>query len=99
MIRFIRTASIAPGKVGDAIAFAKQVSAFIEKKTKIKLEVIMPIGGNPHRIGWRTEYADLAALEATNGKLMSDPKYLELLSTGQNNFIAGSVNDSIWRTV
>jgi hypothetical protein len=99
MIRFVRTASIAPGKLGDAIAFAKQVSVLIEKIAKVKLEVMMPVGGNPNRIAWRTEYASLAAMEEATAKLMADPKYLSLLSKGGANFIAGSVNDSIWRTI
>lgn len=99
MIRFVRTSSIAPGKVGDALAFAKQVSEFIAKQYGVKLEVMLPVGGNPHRVAWRTEYATLGAMEEFNAKIMADPKYLEILAKGGANFIAGSVNDAIWRTV
>ena len=99
MIRFVRTASIAPGKFGDAITFAKQVSAFIEKKAGIPLEVMLPVAANPHRIAWRSEYPNLAIMEEANSKLMGDPKYLELLSKGKDLFIAGSLNDALWRTV
>ena len=99
MIRVVRTASIAPGKVGDALAFAKQVSDFIAKKHGVQLQVMLPVGGNPHRVAWRTEYPDLGAMETFQAKLMADPKYVELLAKGGANFIAGSVNDSIWRTL
>jgi hypothetical protein len=99
MIRFVRTASIAPGKLGDSIAFAKQVSAFVEKQTGVLLGVMLPVAGNPHRIAWRAEYATLAAMEEANSKLMGDPKYLEMLSKGKDLFIAGSLHDAIWRTV
>ncbi len=99
MIRFVRTASVAPGKFGDAIAFAKKISEFIGKQHGAKPEVMLPVGGNPHRIAWRSEYADLAALEKFQSKLMADPKYITLLSEGGANFIAGSVNDAIWRTL
>ena len=99
MIRFVRVASVAPGKLGSALAFAKQISEFLGTQHGVKLEVMMPVGGNPHRIAWRGEYASLAAMEESQAKYMMDPKCLELLSKGGDNFIAGSVNDSIWRTV
>jgi len=98
MIRFVRTASIAPGKLGSALVFAKQISGYLEKQYALKLEVMLPVGGNPHRVAWRSEYANLAAMEEAQAKFMADPKYLELLATGADNFIAGSLNDSIWRT-
>jgi len=99
MIRFVRTASIAPGKAGDAMVFAKQVSEYLDKQHGLKLEVMVPVGGNPFRIGWRAEYPSLAAMEQMDGKLMADPKYLELVARGGQYFNPGSVNDAIWRTV
>ena len=99
MIRFVRTATIAPGKLGDALVFAKQIADYVGKTYGQKLEVMMPVGGNPIRIAWRTEYANLGALEEFMTKSMSDPKYAELLKTGGMNFVAGSLNDSIWKTV
>jgi hypothetical protein len=99
MIRLVRTASIAPGKLGDALAFAKQVSEYIGKQFGVRLEILMPVGGNPNRVAWRAEYASLAAMEEMQTKMLADPKYLELVGKGASNFIAGSVNDSIWRTM
>jgi len=99
MIRFVRTATISPGKLGDALAFAKQIAEYIGKNYGQKLEIMMPIGGNPNRVAWRTEYASLAALEEFMAKSASDPKYAELVKSGGMNFVAGSLNDSIWRTL
>lgn len=99
MIRFIRTSSIAPGKLGDALAFAKQVCDFLEKEHGQKVELMMPVGGNPHRIAWRSEYSSLGALEDFQTKTMKDPKYLEILSKAAQIFIPGSANDEIWRTL
>lgn len=99
MIRFVRAASIAPGKLGDSVVFAKQIVDYIGKNFGVKLEVMLPIGGNPNRIAWRTEYANLAALEDFTTRSAADPKYMELVKSGATNFIAGSVNDSIWRTI
>jgi hypothetical protein len=99
MIRFVRTASVAPGKLGDALAFAKQITEYIGKNFGQKLEVMMPVGGNPNRIAWRTEYASLAAMEEFTARSMADAKYAELVKSGAMNFIPGSINDSIWRTL
>ena len=99
MIRFVRSASIAPGRLGDALAFAKQVSDYIGSHFGVRLEVMMPVGGNPNRVAWRAEYPSLAAMEEMQTKMLADPKYLEIVGKGALNFIAGSVNDSIWRTL
>lgn len=99
MIRFVRSASIAPGKLGDAIAFAKQVSEFIKRQYGVPLEVMLPVGGNPNRIAWRAEYESLGAMDAMQTKMLADREYLELVAKGSANFIAGSVNDVIWRTI
>ncbi len=99
MIVFSRGAAIAPGKTASAMAFAHQVSAYLKETHRIELEVLMPVGGNPNRIGWSTRYADLAALEAATNKMSADPKYWEIVNGGTANFMAGSVRDAIWRTV
>ena len=99
MIRFVRMAGIAPGKTGSALVFARKIADYLAKHHKIKLEVMMPVGGNPNRVAWRAEYASLAALEENQNKFMVDPKYMELVASGAENFIAGSIMDSIWRTV
>jgi len=60
MITFVRSALIAPGKTGDAIAFANQVAKHIKDKHGTALEMLMPIGGNPNRIAWHARYESLA---------------------------------------
>jgi hypothetical protein len=99
MVVFSRTASIAPGKTPSAMAFAKEISAYLKTTCAIELEVSVPIGGNPNRICWSTRYKDLAALEATNAKMTSDPKYWELVNKSADHFMAGSICDSMWRIV
>jgi len=99
MIRFVRTASIAQGKLRDALAVAKEIAEHIKKNHGVQLEIMMPVGGNPFRIAWRAEYASLAAMEEAMSKLMTDAKWLELQAKGSANFIPGSANDVIWRTV
>jgi len=98
MIAFVRVASIMPGKQAAAMAFAKEISAFLKQSQHLDLEVLIPVGGNPHRIAWSTRYADMAAMDATSTRMLADPKYLALLAGAAECFIAGSVHDAIWRT-
>jgi hypothetical protein len=97
MINFHRSASVAPGRVIAAMAFAREVAAHIKGKTGLEVKIGMPIGGNPNRIGWYVQYENLAALEDTQAKLLQDQKYLELIAKSADNFIPGSVHDEIWR--
>ena len=99
MIRFMRTADIVPGKREDALAYAKQLAEYWRTQFGAKLEVLVPVGGNPHRIGWRTEYESLADMEVKRGRVSADAKYQEMLRSGSTNFVAGSLNDAIWQTV
>lgn len=99
MIAFVRTAGIGPGKTGSALAFAKEISTHFEKNYDVKLEVLLPIGGNPQRIAWSARYKDLAALEAVNAKVRTDKAYWELVNKHAGDFVTGSVHDAIWTTV
>jgi len=99
MVVFSRGASIAPGKTASAIGFAHEISAYLKTTCGIELEVLMPIGGNPNRIGWSTRYKDLAAMGATTAKMTADPKYWKMVNKGTDNFMPGSIRDAMWRTV
>ena len=99
MITFYRSASIASGKVTSAHGFAREIAAFIKDKVGVDITLSVPVGGNPNRIAWVARYESMAAMESTMDKLMADPKYMELVGRGAENFIAGSVRDEIWRSV
>ena len=99
MIAFNRTANIAPGKTASAIGFAHEIAGHLKAGYGVELEILMPIGGNPQRIAWSTRYKDLAALDAVSQKLLGDKQYWELVGKASDLFIAGSMHDSIWRTL
>ena len=99
MIAFYRSASIASGKVASAHAFAREIAAFVKDKVGVDIVLAVPVGGNPNRIGWAARYESMAAMEAAMDKLMADPKYMELVGRGAENFIPGSVHDEIWRSI
>jgi hypothetical protein len=62
MITFVRTATIAPGKVVEALTFAHQIAKLVEKITGLKVGVSMPLaetrsgspGSRPSRISPRS---------------------------------------------
>jgi hypothetical protein len=99
MITFVRTATIAPGKVGEALAFAHQIANLVEKITGLKVGVSMPVGGNPFRVAWVAAQPDLAAVEANNSKLLSNPEYMKLTEGSASLFLPGSAHDEMWRSV
>jgi len=97
MIHMTRTASIAPGKAPAAHAFAQKVASHWKTEWDRTIEVRRPIGGNPSRIAWVSQYKDLAEYETFMVKSLADPKYMDLLVTAGDLFIPGSINDEIWR--
>lgn len=99
MIIITRTASIAPGKTGEAVLFGHQIAKYIKEAHGVSLEVLMPIGGNPARIAWHARYDSLAQWETLTAKLYLDTTYMELVSKHASAFLPASVNDHIWRTV
>ena len=99
MIHFVRTVSVAPGKMADAMTFAKKVASYLAKKPGIKVEVSVPVAGNPNRVGWHSLHQDLAEFESTMNKISSDSKYAELVREGAALFVPGSTNDALWRTI
>ena len=98
MIAFVRVACVRPGKHGAAMAFAKEVSALLNRSYDLDLEVLRPVGGNPYRIAWSGRYVDMAAMETITTRMQADPKYLELLAGASDCFIAGATRDNIWQT-
>lgn len=99
MITFTRTASIAPGKAREAMAFGQQIAKLIKEKHGVTLEILMPVGGNPYRIAWRTRYESLAQLETFTAKVLADSHYMATVAENSATFLPGSISDEIWRTL
>jgi len=99
MITIIRSASIAPGKIGDAIAFAHKITKYLQDTHDMKLDILMPIGGNPNRIAWLGHYENLAQWEGLLSKLMTDTDYVTAVASNSASFLPGSVHDDIWRSI
>ena len=99
MIVFTRTISIAPGKNVAAIGLAHQIAAYLKTLLGTDVEVLTPIGGNPFRITWSSRYPNLAEFEVKTAKMVADQKYMQLVVSGLDNFVPGSVFDTLWRVI
>jgi hypothetical protein len=99
MITFVRTGAIAPGKAPGAIAFAQKIVAYWKANYDQEIEIHRPVAGNPSRISFVGRYKDLADFDAAATRSMADPKYMELVATAADLFIAGSIHDEIWRSI
>ena len=98
MIYFVRTGAVAPGKGAHAFAFAQKIVKYWKTNFDKELELRRPIGGNPNRIAFVGRYKDLAEFDAVSQKSMADKKYMELVSSAADLWIAGSLRDEIWRS-
>jgi hypothetical protein len=99
MVTVTRTTAIAPGKLGDATAYANQIAEFVKEKYSQTVEVLMPFAGNPYRIAWGLNFESVAQREAFTAKLLANPDCLAMSASGHANFLPGSVHDEIWRTI
>jgi hypothetical protein len=95
MITQVRVVSIAPGKLSPIMSWGKEVCEYCKSRAGIEVKMGLPIGGNPNRLFFISQYESLASLEKLWGKLLSDPQYLALLGRAAEYVIAGSVHDEI----
>ena len=99
MILFTRTSDIAPGQLAPAIGFAKKVSAHLEAEYGQKVQVAMPLAGNPFCLQWAATFDNLEQFETLNTKLLQDAKYMDMIVSASTCFIAGSARDTLSRTL
>ena len=59
----------------------------------------MPIGGNPFRIAWVVAYPNLATVESTMKKLLSEADYMKMTQCSAGYFLPGSAHDEMWNSV
>ena len=97
MIRFVRSATIKPGQVPAAMAFASEVSELVERKTGVPVDVFVQFGGPVGRISWTGDIGDLGQYEEAVGVLMSDSDYLAKIGEAAGLFVEGQTTESLWK--
>lgn len=99
MIHLHRTATIANGKMREAVGWSLQVAEYAKSVMGIPVEVVMPLGGNFFDIGWKVQYESMDAVEKSLTKLNADPQYLDLLQRAEGLFVPGSAREELWRSL
>lgn len=97
MIRFIRSVGVMPGKLNDVLSYARDIAPYVKKLAGVDVHFASEIGGESYRVGWFSDYANLAAFEQANTKCLTDPKFMEMYAKVGSCFIPGTMNEKIWQ--
>ncbi len=99
MMRFIRTAKVAPGKFGEVGPLARKMCSIIESKTGVPVDYFVQHGGVFGTVSWQSDHADFGAYEGFIETLTTDPEYVaKVLESGEaGDFLAGETRDVLWR--
>jgi len=97
MLTWTRTANIAHGKLGPALAWAHEAATYAKGKTGIDIKVELAWSGNPHRIRWVGQTEGFAVFEQAMNKALADPKYVDLLAKAGDLFVGFDL-DEFWMT-
>jgi hypothetical protein len=97
MITVIRTATAYPGMAGEAIAWAKDVAAFVKRVTGKEQSVCASFGGMLADIAWIGHYESVGQYDEMRTKVVSDGEYRTALKKARDLFMPGSERDQIWK--
>ncbi len=96
MINFHRTACVKNGMMTDALGVAQEFIPIMKKVADLDVRIELPVGGNPWRIRWSIQYADLNSMSAATTKLMANSDYVSSLSKIAAYLISGASVDEVW---
>lgn len=101
MIRWMRTAQIAPGKNRKAFEWAKGITEYIKKYQNIpQTDVFMDMFGDMGIVRWSVDYDSLASLEKAQAQIAADTEWWEKMDTEASDlFIRGSVKDIVMQKI
>ena len=98
MVRWMRSAQIAPGKYMEAMQFAKEISEFSQKyEGASSVGVFLDSFGEVGVIRWFVDYENLASLEKIQDQIMADPEWFKKVGEATELFIEGSSYDVVMR--
>jgi len=99
MITFVRTAVAAPGKLGEALMWGKEITAIVKRVTGKDMAVANPFGGGVTEVAWIAQWDSVAQADEALSKLMTDREYVSALGKAANLLVAGTARDHIWKHV
>ena len=98
-VRLNRTAVVERGKADEAMQFAADVTSYIKENWGIPIMWGMEVGGTFGKVHWFADYTDMAQLEETLGRSMTDEGYRKLLDDSADLFIVGETTDTLVYTM
>jgi len=96
MITWVRTAKTFPGRFVEGAAWAKEISATVERLIGKKLVVCTSFGGSSGQIAWIGQFDNAAQVEEAYLKVTADRDYQTALKTAQIIFVPDSSHDQMW---
>lgn len=99
MITFVRTATAAPGKLGEALVWAKEITAIVKRVTGKDMAVANPFGGVVTEVAWIAQWDSVGQADEAFSKLMADREYTAALTKAAHLLVAGSARDHIWKHI
>jgi hypothetical protein len=99
MYQFSRTVRLSGSKLTAAMGWAAEITDHVKSVTGLQMTLLTEVlSPSPGTLAWTTIVPDLATLEAAFDKLPPDPRFNELVETGQQYTLAGSLTDRL-RTI
>jgi len=100
MVRWMRTARVAPGKFMEAMGFATEIASYVKKFEGLPpVQVFMDSFGDMTTLRWVVDYESLAAMEQVGLQMMVDQEYLNKVNSSSHVFIPGSLKDTVMRLI
>jgi hypothetical protein len=100
MIRFQRSTRIAQGKDLEAIAWAKEITTFLNGKySDANVQVFAHRFGVIDTVAWQVDFDSLAGLDKYQKTLNDDEGFLALLGKSTGLFVEGSLFDTVFETL
>jgi hypothetical protein len=100
MIRFERTIQAAIGKGRAALAWAQEVTAYINGRSmETKFLVFTQRFGDINQISWQADFETLASLDNYQQTLNGDQGYWALVDKAEGLFVEGSINDTVLQSL
>ena len=101
MVRWMRSARIAPGKNIEAMQFAMEITEYAKNKYEGApgASVYLDSFGEVGTIRWMTDYEDLASFEKVSNQVRADQEWWQKMDAIKDLFIPGSIHDVIMRLI
>lgn len=100
MVRFVRSARVARGKLVEARQWAQEITDYANKNhPEGKLQVFSERFGNIGKVLWQADFDDLAAVDRYQASFDTDKGYWALVNKSTDLLVEDSVKDTVYETL